>query len=206
MTNSKATPRAAGFSLVELLIAMTITLMIMVASSTLLARSFSMRSRENRKSDGLADTERALNQLSRELACSGFGLTDNGLVAGAADSNQTAIHFRANLNNTNSSTSDADEDVLYSFQANTFSIVRYDRNTNTTTELASRIDSLQLTYRDINGATLNVAGNPQAVASAARITIVVSVTLPAITNEPASSVTLSSDVVLRNAPNILLQF
>jgi hypothetical protein len=40
-----------------------------------------MRSRENQKSDALADTQRALNILTREVADSGFNLNNNGIVA-----------------------------------------------------------------------------------------------------------------------------
>lgn len=195
-----------GFSLFELLVAMTITLAVMVGASTLLARSFEIRSRENRKSDGLADVQRALNTMTRELAISGYGLVDNGIVAGANDSNQTAIHFRANLNNTNSATTDADEDIGYIFRAADLAIYRYDRNTGTMTQLASRIDSLQITYRDLNGATLNVAASPQAVATATNLTLAVSVTLPATSKMPATAVAVVSEVSLRNAPGILSRF
>jgi prepilin-type N-terminal cleavage/methylation domain-containing protein len=201
--NSETRIRQAGYSLIELLIAMTITLVLMVAASTLLAKSFSMRSRENRKSDGLADAGRALNQMSRELASSGFALTDNGLVAGAQDSNGTAIHFRTNLNNTNETTSDPDEDVYYSFQAASFALIRHDKNTGAASELADGIDSLQITYYDINGAILNVNGTPATVAAAVRLTIAVSVVMPPLKGVPPSSVSLSSDVTLRNAQKIL---
>ena len=201
--NSDTRNRHAGYSLIELLIAMTITLVLMVAASTLLAKSFAMRSRENRKSDGLADAGRALNQMSRELASSGFALTDNGLVAGAQDSNGTAIHFRTNLNNTNETTSDPDEDVYYSFQPASFALIRHDKNTGAASQLADGIDSLQITYYDINGATLNVNGTPATVAAAVRLTIAVSVVLPPIKGVPPSSVSLSSDVTLRNAQKIL---
>jgi prepilin-type N-terminal cleavage/methylation domain-containing protein len=48
--NKKAT---AGFSLLELLIAMVITMALMTAASTLLANALRVRSRENQKSDAL---------------------------------------------------------------------------------------------------------------------------------------------------------
>ena len=58
----------SGFSLLELLIAMVITMALMTAASTLLANALRVRSRENQKSDALADTQRALNVMSRELS------------------------------------------------------------------------------------------------------------------------------------------
>src|SRR5687767_15483673 len=112
-----------GFSLVELLIAMTVTIVIAGIASTLVAQSFRMRSREDARSDAIADAQRALNIVSREIANSGFGLIDNGLVPG--DTGSGSIRFRANLNAytrdedgtkvTGSETvSDDDEDIKYS--------------------------------------------------------------------------------------------
>ena len=85
-----------GFSLIELMIAMTLTLIIAGASATLLGQSFRMRSREDVRSDAIADAQRALNIVSREIANSGFGLLDNGIVPG--DTNNQSIRVRANLN------------------------------------------------------------------------------------------------------------
>jgi hypothetical protein len=75
---------------------MVITMALMTAASTLLANALRVRSRENQKSDALADTQRALNVMSREIANAGFNLTGNGIVA--ADSGATSIRIRSNLN------------------------------------------------------------------------------------------------------------
>ena len=85
-----------GFSLVELTIAMTVTILIAGLASVLLAGSFGIRARENQKSDALADTQRGLNLMTREISNSGYALLDNGLVA--ADSGPSSIRVRANLN------------------------------------------------------------------------------------------------------------
>src|SRR4029079_2060958 len=91
--NKKA---SGGFSLLELLIAMVITMALMTAATTLLANALRVRSRENQKADARADTQRALNIMSREIANAGFNLTGNGIVA--ADSSSTEIRVRSNLN------------------------------------------------------------------------------------------------------------
>src|SRR5918996_1720408 len=85
-----------GFSLIELVIAMTVTIVIAGIASTLVAQSLRMRSREDARSDAIADAQRALNIVSREIASSGFGLIDNGIVPG--DTGAGSIRFRANLN------------------------------------------------------------------------------------------------------------
>src|SRR5438552_18446310 len=107
---------SAGFSLIELMISMAVTLILMGLASALIASSFNVRGRENQKSSALADAQRALNSMSREIANSGFGLTNNGIVATESGLNSTRV--RANLNaldreTTSSSVVDSDEDVLY---------------------------------------------------------------------------------------------
>jgi Tfp pilus assembly protein PilW len=188
-----------GFSLLELLIAMTITLLVMIAASTLLATSLRTRTRENLRSEALASAQRALNIMSREIGNSGYGLTDNGIVA--ADSAANSIRTRANLNN-DASLTQSDEDVRFIFQSANRVIVRFDNfpsPTGSSVVLASNITGLTLSY-------LNVAGVATTPAAAERIRITVSVALPAGPEQPASVVGLVSDVALRNAPITLQQF
>ena len=194
----------AGFSLVELMIAMTVTLVVMTAACTLLAQALGIRTRENKRSDALADAQRALNIMSREIANSGFGLTDNGIVV--ADSGASGIRVRANLNG-DAAVDGTDEDLTYVYQATSLAVVRYDRNADVATSLASRIDSLTITYFDNAGAV--IANNPLTAANApsvARVRIALSVTLQATQGQPASSVQLTSDVALRNSASVLSKY
>ncbi len=80
---TKRSNNEAGFSLIELIIAMGITVTIMTLSCSLLAAGFNMRSREDRKSDAIADVQRALNIMTREISNSGLKLP-SGLPAIAA--------------------------------------------------------------------------------------------------------------------------
>src|SRR3954451_20786082 len=92
-----------GFSLVELLIAMTIMIMLMGIVSMLLTRAVGVRARESARTDALTSAEAALNVVSREIANSGFGLYSapttktpvNGIVL--ADSDATPLRVRANI-------------------------------------------------------------------------------------------------------------
>jgi len=162
----------AGFSLLELIIAMAITVTIMGVSSTLLAEALHARSRANDTSDTLADVQRALNIMSREIAEAGFNLTDNGIVPGDSitDANgNSTIRIRSNLNKfkllnadgTAVSTQakngigvvgeDAGEDVKYFVYPaeQTTLLARYDAYTvagGSSTVLANRIDSLHIHY------------------------------------------------------------
>lgn len=203
---------AAGFSLIELIITMGIVLVMMGGASQLLMSSLGARTRESQKSDALSDAQRALNIMSREISNSGFGLDYNGLVvpdchpATTIDPAAPQIRLRANVNNTDETTGQADEDVTFVYQGEpTFSIVRYDKNTETTTVLANRIDAMQIAYIDAAGATSTLA-TPEAVAAAVRVRITVHVNLQPTASQPASQVRLTSEIALRNAPNIVSRY
>jgi prepilin-type N-terminal cleavage/methylation domain-containing protein len=201
-TNDISKNLAAGFSLLELIIAMAITLAVMAAASTLLATSLRVRSKENSRSAALAAAQRALNIMSREIGNSGYGLNDNGIVV--ADSGSTSVRIRANLNNDTVLTQ-ADEDIHYVFQSANGSIVRFDNSLGVAGNvvLATNISALTLTYLDVNGVAI---ASPANYDLAERVTIDVRINLPAAPEQPASTVRLLSDVALRNAPNILDKF
>ncbi len=215
--------RSGGFSLLELLIAMGITLTLMTAAATLLASALRVRSRENQKSDALADTQRALNIMSREIANTGFNLTNNGIVA--ADSGLNSIRIRSNMNRFDfsidvSDASRADvvdpgEDITYFINeaANTKYLARHDKFGNGSTVLANRIDSMNIHYFDQKvtytappGGTdiTDVSATEVSEAEAKYIVISISVTLDAVGTpntagyQPPYSVLLCSDVALRN--------
>jgi prepilin-type N-terminal cleavage/methylation domain-containing protein len=215
----------SGFSLLELLIGMAVTLVIMTITMSLVAGAFSIRARENQRSDALVDAQRALNYLSRDIANSGFGLRNNGIVE--PDSGLSSIRVRANLNafmrqTTSQLASDTDEDVQYRLitdaSGESSYIVRLDVNTNNqTTILANRIDDLRIRYY---GTKVSYVPNPAAnvcdissvsaseVAQkrdARYVVIALCVNLPqrgtpgTAGYQAASRVRLISDVVLRNA-------
>lgn len=164
---TKRSQNEAGFSLIELIIAMGITLTIMTLSCSLLAAGFNMRSREDRKSDAIADVQRALNIMTREISNSGLKLpsglpaiASNGVVTNDTDSDE--LRIVSNLNgmpdtangfSEDTDVTDTDEDVKFLMYVDTERgqryIVRYERNgSKQTTVLANRIDSLIFRYYD----------------------------------------------------------
>ena len=220
--NNKNT--SGGFSLLELLIAMVITMALMTAATTLLANALRVRSRENQKSDALADTQRALNIMSREIANAGFNMTGNGLVA--ADSGLNEIRIRGNLNrydydpsvtdDSRSNVQDPGEDITYFINTadNTMYLARHDKFGTGSTVLANRIDGMNIHYFDQKVTYVAPPGGsditgPSATevnpANAKYIVIAISVTLDAIGTpgqpgyQPPYSVLLCSDVTLRNS-------
>ena len=156
----------AGFSLIELIIAMTLTITVMGVATTLLAQALNVRTRTNANNDALADAQRALNIMSREIANAGFNLSGNGIVAGdtGTDANgNSMIRFRTNTNKFDDSFTtaarngigvvgeDAGEDVKYFVYkaANTNLLARYDEYAQaggSVTVLANRLDNLHMHY------------------------------------------------------------
>jgi len=184
--------------LLELLVAMMISLTVLTAATSLLTRSLGTRSRENLRSEALAATQRGLNIMSREIGNAGFGLNDNGIIT--PDSTATSIRVRADLNN-NWALSERDEDVRYIYQSANQVIARFDAAVGgAPVSLASGVSAMTLTYWD--AANLVIA-NPANYVNAERVTIDISVNLPAGTNQPASVVRMVSDVALRNSPSTL---
>jgi prepilin-type N-terminal cleavage/methylation domain-containing protein len=208
----------SGFSLLELVIGMSITLVIITIASILLASSFTIRGRENQRSAAIADAQRALNTMSREIANAGYGLSTNGIVAG--DSGLTQIRVRSDLD-LSGATDASLEDLKYVLvnDANGSFIVRMDLQPSQTTGLiANRIDGLAIYYYDqrvtytigdgVITNVLNSAGTAQAQVTpdaAKYIVIVVKVALPAVGTagspgyQPLSATQLASTVTLRNA-------
>ena len=218
----------SGFSLIELVIAMSVTIVIATIASTLVAQSFRMRTREDARSDAIADAQRALNIVTREIANSGFGLMDNGIVPG--DSGPASIRIRANLNAYTRDAAnqpvagsegilDRDEDIKYMMYnddaANRHYLVRYDAyiaktvgQREATTVLANRLDGFELKYYDSAATELDVATTPDLLKTAWKVRLTVGVVLPAVGApespgyQPETTINLVSDVVLRNASQI----
>lgn len=218
-----------GFSLIELVIAMSVTIVIATIASTLVAQSFRLRAREDTRSDAIADAQRALNIVTREIANSGFGLADNGIVPG--DTGSGSIRFRANLNAYTRDAAnqpvagsegvlDRDEDIKYTMYnddaANRHYLVRYDAYIGSTvgqregtTVLANRLDSFSLQYFDSAGNEIvDFTPVPSPLISAWRVRLTVGVVLPAEGApespgyQPETTINLVSDVVLRNASQV----
>lgn len=115
-----------GFSLLELVITMGLTLFVLAASAGLLAAVFAMSRREEHRSDAVAAARGAVETLVRDLSSAGYqlppGAPPNGLVASASGaarvrllSNHDAFSRAAGA--TPDSLESPDEDVLYRFVA-----------------------------------------------------------------------------------------
>ena len=215
----------AGFSLIELIIGMTITLGIVAISGALLAGSFNIRRRENKRTEAVAAAQHALNYISRDIANAGFGLRKNGIVN--EDSDASSIRIRANLDAFSGtsgagSLAQADEDVEY-FLHKTDSdpdstrgeLMRYDVNLQQSRLLVANVDNFEIYYfaQKVNY-TLDPAGGIVVTtpgvtevddqSNTTYIVMTLLFTLDAVGSpgspgyQPATQVQLATDVALRN--------
>jgi prepilin-type N-terminal cleavage/methylation domain-containing protein len=194
-----------GFSLIELIIAMTITLVLLSIVSTLLSAALATRRRESRKTDALVSSQAAINLMSHELSNSGFGLTTNGIVI--ADSDAHRIHFRANIENNDEQTNAAGEDIVYYFDTEAASIMRFDRNESPQTSVVvNRISEITFHYFEYNGNYTPIAQTAPNDKTA-KIIIHISVQLEPVQGQPDNqTVAFTSDVMLKNSKYMLNQF
>ena len=185
----QTTKSNAGFSLIELLMAMTLTITVMSIASVLLAQALNVRTRTNANGDALADAQRALNIMSREISNSGFNLTGNGIVdgdTGTDASGNSVIRIRSNANRFDESASTtarngigvtgegAGEDVkFFIYQAsNTNLLARHDEYAQaggSVTVLSNRLDSLYMHYY-AQKVSYNTSGCDITGASASEVT------------------------------------
>lgn len=226
----RANPNSnAGFSIIELMIAMTLMLMALGIISSLLAQAMSVRQRESRTADALTTAQAALSVMSREIANSGFGiyesnltqLANNGIVL--ADSSNTQIRIRANNLNaggipsapgpTTLQLNEPGEDVMYFFDGATRSIVRYDANglgagLGQTSVVVNKISNVEFEYWDYFGPNSAPSGPLTApTANTGRVKIYVTVELDPVVGQPDNqSVVFASEVTLRNNSYMLQQY
>src|SRR5690606_9287593 len=220
-SKEKKLKKQAGFSLMELLIAMVVMLMLLGIVSTLLSRSVGVRARESRRTDALTSAQAALNVMSREIANSGYGIFDNSVTRIAnnglilADSNANQIHFRANITNTGPQddpialqTSDPGEDITYFFDPTTDSIVRFDPNDNPQVSVVvNRISNVTFEYYNYEGSNSTPTVTSVPTLDTGRVRINVTVQMDPVVGQPDNQqVSFTSEVTLRNSNYMLRQY
>lgn len=217
MQSSMRQPNEAGFSLIELLISLVITLVVLGGAVGIYSRALMTRERESGRVDAITAAQAALSVMSREISNSGYGLyQDNGLIA--LDCGDRKIRFRANIDNVDPSgnganTSQSGEDVVYLYDSASQSVVRFDRHdpnplggTGVTTGIINRVSDVDFIYHNYADNGTFTSGTV-ANATTARVTINLYISLPNVPGYPLNRVErVSSDVTLRNAPYMLGQY
>src|SRR5205085_2085770 len=101
----------SGFSLIELIVSLFMTLIILGVAIATFSNALGSREREASKVDALASTQAALNVMTREIGNAGYGLTYNGIIL--ADSDTTHLRIRSNVGNNDLRTGASGEDITF---------------------------------------------------------------------------------------------
>ena len=141
--------------------------------------------------------------MSREIGNAGYGLTNNGVIT---DSTANTLHIRANIVNSNNTTSDPGEDIVFYLDGSGVnqSVVRHDNNTGETSGIINRISSVSFAYTNyVNTGSPPIGAGP----TTGKIRITLTVMLDNVQGQPSGqTVTVFSDVTLRNSPYMLGQY
>ena len=204
--NKSSAGAERGFSLIELLVAMTVLMILMGAVSVLFATAMGTRTRQSERTDALTSARAALQIISREVASSGYGIYNNGIVI--ADSNGKQIHFRTNRTNSDLLTDDPGEDVMFYYDAAAESIMRYDKYGDPQLSVVvngiSDIDFRYFDYPENNTGPILVS---LPTVDTGRIEITVTVRLMNVQGQITNdTVSYSTDVTLRNSNYMLYQY
>src|SRR5947209_18936107 len=79
-THENEAKGAAGFSLLELMVALGVTLVIMVVAGRMLAMTMNVRTRENQRTEAIADAQGARQAMTRDSTTAGLGLSTNAIT------------------------------------------------------------------------------------------------------------------------------
>lgn len=198
--------KSDGFSLIELLLVMTITLVVLGLTASMFGAAMATRARESSRTDAITSAQAALNIISREISNSGYGLENNGIVL--ADSNNKRLHIRANTSNLDILINSPGEDLTYFYDAATQSIARYDANdTPKSSVVVNRISDVTFRYFNYTGSSSVPTETLTPTADTGRIRITVTVILENVVGQPNNqTVSLTSDITLRNSLYMLNQY
>ncbi|NNE66163.1 MAG: prepilin-type N-terminal cleavage/methylation domain-containing protein [Pyrinomonadaceae bacterium] len=193
----------AGYSLIELIVSLVLSLIILGGAVTVFSSALGSRTRETSTGDAVTSAQAALNIVSREVGNAGYGLVTNGIVL--TDSTDKKLHIRTNTNNQNALTDGPGEDVTFYYDSNSQSVVRYDSNTGLASGVINRVSDVDFVYH--NYASDGTVTTGSAAANTGKITIKLQVILEDIEGQPGGRiVSVNSDVTLRNSPYQLGQY
>ena len=197
----------SGFSLVELIVSLIVSVIIVGAGVAVFSGAMSTRTRESGRTDAITSAQAALSVMSREIGNAGYGLEDNGLIT--TDCTVDKLHFRANIVNTGDGSRDTitekGEDVMYYFDNASNSVVRYDAITGETSGIINRVSDVDFVFHNyaLDGTVTTGAAN----ATTGRVTITLKIFLPDVVGKPSGRIEqVTSDITLRNSPYMLGQY
>jgi len=191
MEGKRLAGKETGFTLVELMTVIFLSGVIMAAIYSLFISQHVAFSAQEQMSEMNQNLRVSMDQMSREIRLAGYK-TSTATFSGIATAQAATIRILADLNQ-DGDIIDDDEDITYSYDANTMQIWR----NLPSLPIADHITNLSFTYTLADGTTTS---NPANLANIRKVTI----SITARTAKPDQrtglyrTFTLTSDVMARN--------
>lgn len=144
--------KTTGFTLVELMVSMAISLAVLAA----IAGTFTAQTRQNSAEEQLGQMQQnvrgALDLMIREIQMAGYKPA-GGSFSGIQTSSATTLRIKLDLDSSGVETDGTTDDISYSFDSSTGLITRTLNNTGSSATLADNVTAFSFTYLDANGAS-----------------------------------------------------
>ena len=144
--------KIAGFTLVELMVSMAISLAVLAA----IAGTFTAQTRQTNAEEQLGQMQQnvrgALDLMIREIHMAGYKPA-GGAFNGIQTSSATTLRIKLDLDSSGVETDGTTDDISYAFDSSTGLISRTLNNTGSTATLADNVTAFSFTYLDANGAS-----------------------------------------------------
>ena len=199
----------SGFSMVELIIALLLSLIILGGATAVYTGALATRERESGRVDAITSAQAALSVMSREIGNAGYGLNqNNGLIL--QDCGPKKLRYRTNVTNNDYQTVSVGEDVMYHYDTTSQSVVRFDKNVaggGLTSGIINRVSDVDFVYHQYTTAGNYIGSATTPTADTGRVTITLAVILPDVRGQASGRIErVSSDVTLRNSVYMLNQY
>lgn len=179
-----------GFTIIELLVSMTISLVVLAA----VAKTFTVQTRQNSAEEQMAQMQQnvrgALDLMVREIQMAKYDPAGTAFPAGTYGITYSASQLEvksdvADSNGTISTATGSVEDIIYAFDSTNFYITRTLGSSGTADIVADNITSFTFAYYDANGTAVTSAGNSGSIRK-------VTITIAARTAKPDPGYTTNS--------------
>jgi len=184
-------PRHSGFTLVELLIGISVSLITLAGIYSLFQSQQVAFSNQEQLNEMNQNIRAAMDLMAREVRLAGYK-TETAASIGIYDAQPTIIKFKADIDQDGSILGDT-EDVTYSYDVNTLRICR----NGVSLPLAENITNLTFVYTLADGTTTSNPGSLDNIRKV-RISITARTKYPDPSTGQYRTFTLSSDVTPRN--------
>ena len=158
--------KECGFTVVELLIALTIGLIVLAALVSVFIQQRKTYDVQEQITEMIQNARAAMDMMSREIRMAAYDPTDAGFNGIAYDATQMQV--QADLNGDGNTSSGANEMITYSYDGANFKIDRTLGAAGTPVTFAENIQSFTFDYLDSTGASTTTAADIRQI----RITIV----------------------------------